>query len=374
MKIVADSRIPHVAEAFGPLGELVTLPGREIDRTVLRDADALLTRSVTKVSADLLADTSVRFVGTATIGFDHIDLAYLRENGIGFASSAGCNANAVGQYMTAVLLELAALGDLALTKATLGVVGVGHVGSQVVRYARALGMRVLENDPPRQRAARDDRFVSLDQVCEQSDLITLHVPLTRQGPDATHHLFDADRLGRLSGRTVVVNTSRGPVVDEAALLAELRRDRLLAVVDVWEGEPNINVELLRHPRLRIGTSHVAGYSYEGKITATDMVHEALCHHFGVEGKWDSSPYRRPPDDAVIPRPGDLIDAIRHTYDIRRDHAAMLEMARMPADQRGPGFDRLRNEYDLRREFENYRVLGPADARLGKLLGELGFQV
>jgi erythronate-4-phosphate dehydrogenase len=210
MKIVADPNIPYLREAFGSLGDISLIPGRQMTADAVRDADALLVRSVTPVNAGLLDGSRVKFVATATIGFDHVDTGYLAKHGIGFSTAAGSNANSVAEYIIAAMLELGCRKKFRLRDKTLGVVGVGNVGSKVVRYARALGMRVLENDPPRQRA-EGGPFVSLERVIAEADIITLHVPLTKSGPDATFHLLNPVR-------GIILNSSRGAVLDNNALL------------------------------------------------------------------------------------------------------------------------------------------------------------
>jgi erythronate-4-phosphate dehydrogenase len=217
MKIVADPNIPFVQEAFGLLGEVKLVPGRQITADAVRDADVLLVRSVTRVNAALLDGSRVRFVATATIGFDHIDREYLSQKGIGFASAQGSNANSVAEYIVAAMLELGHRQKFRLRDKTLGVVGVGNVGSRVVRYAEAIGMRVLKNDPPHQRAKQLAHFVSLERVIAEADIITLHVPLTRGGPDATFHLFGEPTLAALKRQPLLINTARGAVVDNSEL-------------------------------------------------------------------------------------------------------------------------------------------------------------
>jgi erythronate-4-phosphate dehydrogenase len=377
MRIVADPNIPFVREAFGSLGDIALVPGREITAATVRDADALLVRSVTRVNESLLAGSRVKFVATATIGTDHVDERYLALRGIGFASAAGSNANSVAEYVVAAMLELAHRRKFRLRDKTLGVVGVGNVGSRVVRYAEALGMRVLQNDPPRERAEfpasfTDELpdtptpgpsgagefdsavplpggvrggfrspFVSLDRVLAEADIITLHVPLTREGPDATFHLFDKDRLAALElRRPILINTARGAVIDNKALLKAIDGEKIGAtVLDVWENEPNISPELL--DVVDLGTPHIAGYSLEGKVNGTRMIYEAACRHFGWPATWQ--PVLPPPP--AIELTGDLYADVRRMYDITADDAALRKNVR--------DFDKLRAEYPVRREFHIY---------------------
>jgi erythronate-4-phosphate dehydrogenase len=380
MKIVADPNIPFVQEAFGPFGVLRSVPGREITASRVRDADVLLVRSVTPVNAALLADSQVKFVATATIGTDHIDQEYLRQRGIGFASAQGSNANSVAEYLVAAMLELAHRRKFRLRDKTLGVVGVGNVGSRVARNGEALGMRVLQNDPPRQRTERLTHFVSLEKVLAEADIITLHVPLARAGADATFHLFDKNRLSALEGRKpILINTCRGAVVDNKALLKAIDGEWLGGVVlDVWENEPNISPELL--DVVDLGTPHIAGYSFDGKVNGTRMIYEAACKFFKLPPSW--SPNLPPPpvprieltvssgedDEEMLRRVGKRI------YDITADHAALRRNVQAP-DGIGAGFDKLRAEYPVRREFFNTELsLRGASESLRAKFAALGFKM
>jgi erythronate-4-phosphate dehydrogenase len=399
MKIVADPNIPFVHEAFGELGEVRLVPGREITASAVRDADALLVRSVTPVNAALLGGSRVQFVATATIGIDHIDEKHLSQKGIGFASAQGSNANSVAEYVVASMLEISHRQKFRLRDKTLGVIGVGHVGTRVVRFAEALGMRVLQNDPPRERQERSvgravpsaplgNRrlgqpslpFVSLDRVCAEADIITLHVPLTREGPDATVHLFDKERLSALELRKpVLINTARGAVVDNRALLKAIDGEWLHgAVLDVWENEPNISPELL--DVVDIGTPHIAGYSFDGKVNGALMIYEAVCQFFKLPPTW--TPKLPPPPvprhrmflEAGMDDEDALHEAIQRVYDITTDDAALRKDLRAP-DGIGVNFDKLRAEYPVRREFFNTELsLGGASESLSGKFAALGFRV
>lgn len=373
MKIVADPNIPFVREAFSSLGDIQLVPGRTIFATDVRDAEILLVRSVTPVNAALLEGSKVAFVATATIGTDHIDTEYLAQRGIGFASASGSNANSVAEYVVAAMLELAHGLKFRLREKTLGVVGVGNVGSRVVRYADTLGMRVLQNDPPRQRVEKSGAFVSLEEVLAESDILTLHVPLTESGPDATFHLLDGLRLSALAQKPILINTARGGVVDNDALLNAIEQGKLGGtVLDVWESEPNISKPLLA--KVDIGTPHIAGYSFDGKVNGTTMIYQAVCQFLGRKPTWDPAPLMPKPAVPKInvnPKVGEdeesvLRDAIRQVYDIRKDDATL----RARTDE----FDKLRADYPVRREFMNTRVeaKGVPDSLLKKLRA-LGFQ-
>ncbi len=373
MKIIADPNIPFVREAFSALGEIQFVPGRQINASVVRDADTLLVRSVTPVNGALLDGSRVKFVATATIGTDHIDQEYLRARGIGFASAKGSNANSVAEYVVAAMLEIARRDQFRLRDKTHGVVGVGNVGCRVVRYGEALGMRVLQNDPPRERAEGSRHFVSLERVCAEADIITLHVPLTKTGRDATHHLFDGTKLAALERSPLLMNTARGAVVDNHALLKAIDAKWINGVVlDVWEGEPNISTELLN--RVDIGTPHIAGYSFDGKVNGTLMIYRAACEFWKIKPTWDPGPLMPAPavpsieltagagddDEDVLRR------AITQIYDITADDRALR---RRPKE-----FDRLRAEYPVRREFFNTELtLHGANEGLRRKFAALGFK-
>ena len=283
MKIVADENIPCVAEAFASLGEVTLCPGRSMRAADVRDADILLVRSVTRVGPELLEGSRVRFVGSATIGFDHVDRDYLQERGIGFATAPGSNATSAAEYVVSALLVLAERKGFELAGRRVGIVGCGNVGSRVRDRLTALGMQCLVNDPPLKAQGGHDDYVGLDDILD-ADVITFHVPFTREGDWPTWHLADRAFLERLKRGAVLVNTARGAVVDNAALDALLAaRDDLTVVLDVWEGEPAISEALLQ--KVDIGTPHIAGYSLDGKLRGTDMIYRAACAHFDRPVDW-----------------------------------------------------------------------------------------
>jgi len=373
MRIVADPNIPFVREAFGPLGEVRLVPGREIKAGAVHNADALLVRSVTPVNAALLDGSPVKFVATATIGTDHVDQAYLSTKGIGFASAQGSNANSVAEYVVAAMLEVAQRRKFRLRDQTLGVIGVGHVGSRVVHNAQALGMRVLQNDPPRQRMEKGLHLVPLERLVAEADIITLHVPLTCEGADATFHLFDKDRLALIEHRKpMLVNSSRGAAVDNKALLKAIDGERVGAVVlDVWENEPNISPELL--DVVDLGTPHIAGNSFDGKMNGTQMVYSALCYFFEIEPGWQPAlPAASVPRiDLTVSIGEDDEEALRRIarriYDMAADDIALRKNILT--------FDKLRSEYPIRREFFNTElVLRGATEILRAKFAALGFKM
>lgn len=382
MKIVADENIPFVREVFSQFGRVVTASGREISPESVRDADILLVRSITKVNRKLLEGSRIKFVASSTIGTDHVDENYLREKDIGFANAPGSNANSVAEYIFAALFDLAVQSGWKLSEKTLAVVGVGHIGSIVAARAKALGMTVLENDPPLARQSGDPRFLPLEDVLHGADILTLHVPLNTSGPDKTIHLIDAEKLHVLKPETLVINASRGPVVDNDALKnwLEQRKGKSAAVLDVWENEPAINTELLQ--RVAIGTPHIAGYSLDGKINGVRMIYEAACAYFGEKPTVDPGSFLPdPPVSSVeieVSQKNDeaLVHAvIKRVYDIRADDGRLRKVIDLSSDERGNYFDSLRKNYPIRREFSNTRVtLRNGTQAQREKLKILGFQV
>lgn len=376
MRFLVDRNIPLCREAFASLGEVSALETTDFTPAAVRDADAIVIRSETRVDGSLLEGSRVRFVGSATIGTDHVDLDYLAARGIAFACAPGCNANSVKEYVVAALLHLAGTRELSLPGKTIGVVGVGHVGSRVVAAAQALGLRVLENDPPLARQTGDPRFVPLGALLD-ADIVTLHVPLTRSGTDPTYHLFDERLLARLRDDAVFINTSRGAVVETGALIRWLRRGtRRSAVLDVWEDEPRIDTGLLETAAL--GTPHVAGYSLEGKLNAVRIVRAAACRFAGTVTTWE------PPADLPVPPPLDLRrvdaaperllgEAVRHAYDIAEDDRNLRRIIGLPPADRARHFRALRTGYRVRREFTAVRVLAGPQAPVAALAA-LGFSL
>lgn len=294
MKVVIDHKIPYIKEAIEKIAdEVVYLPGNAFTAEAVKDADALIVRTRTKCNRELLEGSRVKFIATATIGYDHIDTAYCQEAGIAWTNCPGCNAGSVEQYIRAVLLLLQEKKGLDLQKAILGIVGVGHVGSRVKRMAEALGMKVLLNDPPRADQG-EEGFVDLETIVCECDVITFHTPLNREGKYATYHLVNEDLLFSLERIPYIINASRGEVVDTASLLAALAAGRVkAAVIDTWEYEPRISRELLEVAFL--ATPHIAGYSADGKANATRMSLEALCKFFHIKAEFDILPPEGPHD-------------------------------------------------------------------------------
>jgi len=382
MKIVADQNIPFVRECFSHMGEVVTVGGRQVTAELVRDADILLVRSITKVGSELLEGSRVKFVATATIGFEHIDREYLEGRQIGFASAPGSNANSVAEYITAALLVLARKKQWTLEGKSIGIVGVGNVGSRVENKCRALGMNVVLNDPPLQCQTGQARYRPLDEVLD-CDFVTLHTPLNKQGPDATYHLADKAFFDKLKDRAVFMNTSRGKVHDEAALRSAMEAGQLGAVVlDVWETEPVVNPWLLKH--VDISTPHIAGYSYDGKIAGLLMIYEAACRHFGIKESHTIHDFLPVPEVAQISLSEDALkrtdeqilhDLVQRIYVLNRDDFNTREILLQPEGEQGAFFDNLRKNYPVRREFQNTTVeLPKGRSALAEKIAGIGFQV
>ncbi len=379
MKILCSTNIPFAEEAFRTLGEVAVLPPRALTAERVRDADALVIRSTLRVNRALLEGSRVRFVGTATIGTDHMDLEFLERAGIAWCAAPGCNANSVSEYVAAALLCLGARHGLDWRGKTLGVIGVGNVGRQVVDKGRALGMRVLENDPPRRAAERDDRFLPLETVLGESDVVTVHVPLAKAGPYPTWHLLDRPRLARLKPGAVVINAARGPALESEALLAARAAAGVAyAVLDTWEGEPVFRPDVLAQADL--GTPHIAGHSFEGKVMGTVMVYRALCRVLGRAPDWSPDGAMPPPPvpEARVRSGGRsdpevLWEAVRQVYDIEADDRRLRAGAGLADAERGAHFEALRAQYPMRREFRcTHAVLEPHRPAVATVLRALGF--
>lgn len=374
LRFVVDANIPFADEAFRRYGTVRQLPGRAITLDVLREADVLLVRSVTRVDAALLDGTPVRFVASATAGTDHVDLGALAERGVTFAHAPGSNAASVVDWVLAALLHMAAERGDTLGGKTLGVVGVGEVGGRLVPRAEALGLRVLRNDPPREAAGRPGPWHSLPDLLAEADVLTLHTPLTRDEPHATHHLVGEAELGEMREGAWLLNAARGPVVDGTALLRAVTTRRLgAAALDVWEDEPAPNPGL--GARVDLGTPHIAGYAFDGKVRGTVMVEQALREWMGDNGlalpeAWDPETALAPPSPLVVQAPpppdGTPEDDIRwlhalakQAYPIAEDDRRFREaVVTMPDEaRRADAFTELRRTYPVRREWSRYRVQG-----------------
>ncbi len=352
LKIVLDENIPHAQEIFSPFGTVISLPGRKITNTDLKNADALIIRSVTNVDKNLVQDTPVKFVGTCTIGTDHVKEKELEDLNIHFCSAPGCNAQSVAEYVLTALLDFSMKTNTTLKGKSIGIIGVGNVGTLVAEYAKALEMQVLLNDPPRERNGDSLSFVPLKNILN-CDFISLHVPLNKQGEDKTLNLFDAKMISRMKQTAVLINTCRGSVVNNADLKSALQAKIIQsAILDVWEKEPNIDSELFN--LCHLGTPHIAGYSYDAKIRGGTMIADKLARFFKLtpanyqglgKSKTESFSISKTEnsDELAIKSIANLF------YDPREDHNA-LKTSISSANQ-GENFDNLRKNYRKRREFQ-----------------------
>jgi len=376
MLIVADENIPLLDAFFAGFGDIRRVPGRSIDRTTVEQADVLLVRSVTNVNRALLEGSKVRFVGTCTIGTDHLDLDYFTEAGICWSSAPGCNARGVVDYVLGSLMTLAEIEGVDLSQRTYGVVGAGEVGGRLIKVLKGLGWNVKVCDPPRQAAEGGD-YVSLEQIIEQCDVISLHTPLTRSGDDPTWHLFDQQRLQQLKQGAWLINAARGPVVDNVALREVLlEREDLQAVLDVWEKEPEVDPALAE--LCVLATPHIAGYSLDGKQRGTAQIYQAYCAFSGQPAAIQLSDLLPATWLSEVSLHGDsdpawaLAMLCRGVYDPRRDDADFRRsLVGNVAEQRA-AFDVLRKQYPVRREIEGLKVRIEGDApRLRQIVAALG---
>ena len=353
IRIISDDKIPFLRGVLEPYADVIYLPGKQIDKKDLKEADALLIRTRTKCDERLLSDTRVKFIGTATIGYDHIDTEFCESRGIEWTNSPGCNSSSVRQYIAAGLLCIASADNFNLRDKSIGIIGVGNVGSKVEKLAGILGMKVLLNDPPRFRSEGDAKFVSLETLLSESDIVTVHVPLSKEGEDRTWHLFDDKSFGKMKKGMWFINSSRGEVTDTPSLKRALGSGKIGgAILDVWENEPDIDLELME--KAFIATPHIAGYSTDGKANGTAMVVNALCRHFNLPLRnWYPGDVPLPSSPAMTidvrgKSEEDLIrEAVFHTYNIKNDDFMLRSN---PAD-----FEKLRGNYPLRREFPAYTL-------------------
>lgn len=378
MKIIADKAIPYAGRLFSTLGEVEQADAAELDAGMLRDADCLVVRSVTRVDRDLLDGAPVRCVASASSGTDHVDRAYLHSRKIPLFSARGCNARSVAEYVLSCLFVLSEQYRVDLEGKSAGIIGCGHVGGQLQDLLRLLGITTRVYDP----FIRDENgrfsFRDLERVL-RSDIISLHVPLTVSGEYPTARMVDGELLGRLKADAILINTARGAVVHEQDLIdfAGHNPDSRL-VLDVWDNEPDINIELLRHAAL--ATPHVAGYSARAKLNATRMVYEQVCAWAGAPAaatdditlpgenmEFDLSGFDRPIDAAGL--------AVLACYDVRTDCAAFREMETIAGDSRSDFFTSARTDYPFRREFSDLRVvLSGNDAAVHEKLSGMGFDI
>ena len=371
MKIIIDDKIPYIRGAFEDVAEVIYLPGSKTTPEIVKDADAIVTRTRTICNEKLLADSSVKFIATATIGYDHIDTDYCNAAGINWTNAPGCNSKSVEQYIASTLMVLAERKNLQLKDLCIGIVGVGNVGSKVAKVCGLLGMKVLLNDPPRERSEGSAAFVSLNQIVEQADVITLHVPLNMKGDDATYHLADEAFLMSLKKKPVLINSCRGEVIETNAVKQGLKDGNISSFVcDCWENEPDIDLELLEITEL--ATPHIAGYSKDGKATGTEMSVHAISDFFALGlNNWHPFGVELPTNPIIELNGAGLSEqeliskAILSTYDIRNDDSNFRNNPAL--------FEQQRGDYPTRREFPAYTIRAKnVDAKTLQILKELGF--
>lgn len=353
MKVIIDDKIPYIKGALESVAEVVYLPGNKTTPQIVRDADAIITRTRTRCNERLLAGSSVKFIATATIGFDHIDTDYCDQAGIKWTNAPGCNSSSVEQYIASALLVMAEKKGFELSEKTIGIIGVGNVGSKVARIAEIFGMKILLNDPPRARAEGKQSFVDLNVILEQADIITLHVPLNPEGIDKTYHLADETFFVKMKKRPIFINSCRGEVNDILALKEALKSRQISgAVIDCWEKEPNIDPDLL--DLVDLATPHIAGYSKDGKANGTSMSIQALSRFFHLDiDDWKCEHVELPASTEIYLKGTNkseqniFSEAILATYDIREDDQRL----RNSLDT----FEKQRGDYPLRREFPVFTI-------------------
>ncbi len=373
MRIVADRDIPHARTAFSKFGEVELAAGRSLSRDRLGDAQILLVRSVTRVDHRLLDGTDIRFVGTATSGVDHLDTEYLNLRKIPYFSAAGCNARAVAEYVLACGFLHGPLGSRGSSSVRAGIVGYGNVGKIVCSMLTSLGVHCVVNDPPLADSSPDVSFVELDEALD-SDIVSLHVPLTEAGDFPTRHLIGAKQLSRLRPDTLLINTARGGIIDEDALLGWLReRGRAPVAIDCWVAEPTVRLPLLR--LATIATPHIAGHTIEARRRATAILVRKLEAILGTEADFPSQ-FEVPIDfklDQASPEP--VRTAVLHCCNPSAVTAMMRRVLGFPITRRAGYFDQLRNQAAIRREFPAVRIASEGlQSDTVAMLRELGFEM
>jgi len=384
LKIVADAHIWGVESAFSTLPgfdvELSILENRDITHEAVKQADILLTRSSTKVNADLLTGTAVRFAATATVGDDHYDKIWLENNNIRWASAAGSSTAAVIEYMVTVLLELQSQGLISIPGTSIGIIGVGRIGTEMQKTCSVMGMKVLLNDPPRARDEGKSGFCSLHEILEQADLITLHTPLITRGKDNTRHLLNEKSLNDFQGRGII-NAARGGCIDNRALLTWLDSDpSRFAALDCWEHEPRPSRNLFSHAGMAIATPHIAGHSLDGKSANTQYIYNALCNYLKIEPVWDKSDHL---PQAAKPRTlsveGDrwqqLYTACNYLYPLAEDNHTMKSWPELGKSELPNPFTDYRRHYPVRRDWQQLAIhFSNAETETLKLAQAIGIKL
>jgi len=369
--IVVDENIAF-PEAFELFGNITKVNGREISNLILKDCDILIIRSVTPVNEKLLQNTKVKFVGTATSGTEHIDLNYLNENKIFFAEAKGCNSFAVAEYVITAITKLLSDANDELSNKKIGIIGYGNIGTKVAKFCKTLGMEVKINDPPLKTINKNLPSVSLEEIL-QCDLISLHVPLNFQGEYKTINLLD-NNLSLIKDGSILINTSRGEVINERTLLKILNHKQIKLIADVWTNEPEINIELL--DKSIIATPHIAGYSIEGKVNGTKMIFEQLNNFLGTNFQFNFNDNLKFKE--IINFEGELNTEnlsylFRKIYDIEQDTIRTKKILDMKTEERKSYFDYLRKNYPHRKNFNDY-LIKISDESYKEIFEQLRFQV
>lgn len=358
MKLTIDENIVFAKEAFSEFGEIELLNGRDIKPENLYDTDILIVRSVTNVNSKLLSKSKVKFVGTATIGTDHVDVDYLNKNGIAFFSAAGCNAMSVAEYVFSAISFLAYQHQFALRNKTIGIIGVGNVGSKVKTIAESLGMEVIQNDPPLEKIKSYEKYFKLEDALS-ADIVTFHVPLNKSGIYKTFHLLDKHNIGLIKPSSILINTSRGAVVNNAILKRRLLAQKdIFVVLDVWENEPFIDHELFSIAD--IGTPHIAGYSFDGKANGTKIIYDYLCEFLGREKRWKPELPKQTNKlywQLKNSVENNLYELFTKVYPIWIDDMNFRKGLSGKQNSIPELFDKLRKNYKKRFEFSNYEIDG-----------------
>lgn len=373
MKIIIDDKIPYIKGALEPFAEIIYLPGAKTTHEIVKDADAIITRTRTICNDQLLKGSKVKFIASATIGFDHIDTQFCENSGIKWTNAPGCNAKSVEQYIASALFSISMRKRFRLHEKTIGIVGVGNVGSNVAKFCETIGMKVLLNDPPRERKEGQEGFVSLETIQKEADIITFHVPLYIEGEDATFHMVNNEFLNGLGKNPIIINTCRGEVFDSQAVYDASEAGLISGlVIDCWENEPEIDMKLLN--LVDYGTPHIAGYSKDGKANGTKMSIQAISRFFnlGIDN-WEPREVELPNNITIeidgLQRREEAIlaEAVLSTYDIENDDGNLRDAPHT--------FEKQRGDYPVRREFGTYTIkaLNIEEKTLGKLK-ILGFNV
>lgn len=364
-KLLIDDAVPYATAIFSHLGEITTMPGRDINAEAVKDADALIVRSRTQVNRQLLEGSKVQYVGSTVVGLDHIDQDYLAESQRHFYSAQGCNANSVAEFVIHGLVLLAEEQGFDLSQKTLGIIGVGQVGKRLQQKAQALGMTCLLNDPPRARKEGNESFVDLDNTL-QADIISVHTPLTFSGKDKTHRLINAEKLKRLNSEQILVNAARGGIIDEQALINTPLKAK---IIDCWENEPHINKHLVMQSFLV--SPHIAGHSFEAKLAGSTMVYADLCAFWQAtqQNEWRNQLPDKPKGIHLQNAENwqsSLLKIFEATHFIQEDDCAIR-------DNLG-NFEHYRRHYPVHHEWHKHRVKTTNNQKLNQILQALDFSL